>query len=1522
MPTIDLPGLRRWQRDVAAQSLQRDKLAAGIVETAAQLKSIDAAIAEADSRGLASTVLQKKRERVAATRDADVRTLARATDDLRDALNRIALDPGDADPGYPLMLLPVRLETRYTGDGAALRVRIYPDDIHIDALDRGVDPDERAAGVAYWTAAWRSSTEDAAQAWRSLLDRIGRQRAAWVARALQPLNLAQREQAATPEFPEVPLRSKRPAVARLLPDAFSAVVVQGARRQTATGRAVLPEISVGVLAPELTELSSVHGVRVAPGTEWLADYAEAERVGMAVTVPLPVAGARIDRVIVYGVRRSLPPKSAPPALGALIESHRFGRGLAFLPQGTPTNNTETDRAGWQRRVEPGAPSLEEIAVDPRSNAAVLATALGIDSQSLAELDHGDDREQARAQAMNVALWFASWGGFLDKVDHVGKNGALLSDSAREEARAFHRDHVRGRGPLPALRVGNQPYGVLPVSAPARWRTDRFEGGLLPLLTKLRVKWRQSIANVPRIGAGPIDKTLLELLGSTPVCAALRVRSVLASEFALLGVQASGGDEDDLFLEKVLGDLVWEDVVGAELAHPHGSLGEDRPLSLPLAADSDLAFVEALLANQSPAPASVFQALLALSWDRAARDVSADSGDGRLAEIVRNATTLGADDRERTLALATRAASTPAAALFTEAARFGAALPNIPTLAEFQPVQAQRRSFGELALESTSESARAELGLYGVHAWLNSHARLNEIREALTELKTTSLDERRVLVAETLDIASHRLDAWITGLVERRRRAQRAAQPQGISIGAYGWVEDIEPMVGSDRGRTDNGGFVHAPSLPQAATAGILRSAYLSHNADAGGDGAFAIDLSSARVRLALHLLDGVRQGQPLGGLLGYRCERAVHEAGLDRFILSLRKLAPLTQGKLTDRGEAVAPGAVAVLAAGNVLDGIELIEKYQGKIAGWGPQKIRDTLDERPTPTDNPYLVGKWDALTDLEWQRIDAAIRALAAALDATADLLLAESVHQLVAGSVDRAGAALDAASGGDSPPPQPDFITTPVEGIPLTHRILAVAGDAAPWNLTRPRSAAEPRLEGWAAARLGDPADIVVATAADGTRITLAASGQCALDLVYDTADRMAFEQRLRAALPALGAAPFHDTREAGWPTPLRAIGDVYECAASLRALMVRARPATPADLALPNAAVTRGVGAGELAAARERVAAARNLLDLRIRVLEAMLTETVVDAVRILSALEGLAAFGLVPPLVANDQLPIVARAILAGAQRRLQNASAALAQPLTSDILVDAGQAIFGEGFWIVPAIDGPSADDGWSAALAAPAPPGATQTTVRLLLTDCASVRDGTRRYLEVAMLTDAPPLRVVQLVGAGKNPATTWVGGLLSLDDPTPDTPVVSNLLDIAGDYDGSAPTAALVLDEWTEVVPIRARRGAAADAPIVERLATGVAFNAMAPSARAPQAILLAIAAGSDRWTGEVLVEVLEETLELARLRAVTLERTNGIARILPALYENSWSLQGEKVLHLPDSVSQIGALSAFSAYVKDQP
>src|SRR5262249_42865983 len=152
-----------------------------------------------------------------------------------------------------------------------------------------------------------------------------------------------------------------------------------------------------------------------------------------------------------------------------------------------------------------------------------------------------------------------------------------------------------------------------------------------------------------------------------------------------------------------------------------------------------------------------------------------------------------------------------------------------------------------------------------------------------------------------------------------------------------------------------------------------------------------------------------------------------------------------------------------------------------------------------------------------------------------------------------------------------PQSDVVATPGDGMPFTHSIMLIAAGGNSWNAQRPRAMAEPRLEAWAAQRLGDPAKIIVTGAPDASPITVAESGLCALHLIYSAGDRNAFMQRLHSALAqnlpqTRGAAlpddpsKFQDLPAAGWAAQWRTIGDVFELAASLRTVLISARPLT--------------------------------------------------------------------------------------------------------------------------------------------------------------------------------------------------------------------------------------------------------------------------------------------------------------------------------------------------------------------------
>jgi hypothetical protein len=76
---------------------------------------------------------------------------------------------GDLDDQVPVLFSPVRIETRFTrpvaGQTRSLRVRIYPDQFHLDEHDPRLTAREVAIGEEYWRA-WstaRGAHDEAAQ---------------------------------------------------------------------------------------------------------------------------------------------------------------------------------------------------------------------------------------------------------------------------------------------------------------------------------------------------------------------------------------------------------------------------------------------------------------------------------------------------------------------------------------------------------------------------------------------------------------------------------------------------------------------------------------------------------------------------------------------------------------------------------------------------------------------------------------------------------------------------------------------------------------------------------------------------------------------------------------------------------------------------------------------------------------------------------------------------------------------------------------------------------------------------------------------------------------------------------------------------------------------------------------------------------------------------------------------------------------------------------------------------------------
>ncbi|MEZ5123775.1 MAG: hypothetical protein R2736_19755 [Solirubrobacterales bacterium] len=418
--------------------------------------------------------------------------------------------------------------------------------------------------------------------------------------------------------------------------------------------------------------------------------------------------------------------------------------------------------------------------------------------------------------------------------------------------------------------------------------------------------------------------------------------------------------------------------------------------------------------------------------------------------------------------------------------------------------------------------------------------LTELQAALATLAAQPPAVLERHLTASLDLAAHRLDAWITAIASQRLVALRAGAPTGVRVGAFGWVEGLTPRSEAPASE----GWIAAPSLGHATTAVVLRNGYRARRLEGEPPGTLAVDLSSRRVRRALRLLAGVRAGRSLGALLGEHLERALHDAQLDALIEGLCGYAPAPDG-----------GAV---------DGLLIAQRW------------RDAHD----------LPG-----FALDGNR--ALVTPLLDTLDAVGDLTLAEGVHQVVAGNPVRAGALFDALGRGEQPPPELAVTRTPRGAVHHAVSLLV----ALPPHARRPsgtwphtpdsvRAAAEPVADAWAARVLGPAHDATFAvewrTAQGGVVAraegTLADTGLAPLDVVYESGRPGALDGWLVRAVAPPAAIP-----DEAAPVLAQAPLAALELARTLRRVLVAARPATGTDLdadaptAAGDAGATAGAGA---------------------------------------------------------------------------------------------------------------------------------------------------------------------------------------------------------------------------------------------------------------------------------------------------------------------------------------------------------
>ena len=1058
-------------------------------------------------------------------------------------------------------------------------------------------------------------------------------------------------------------------------------------------------------------------------------------------------------------------------------------------------------------------------------------------------------------------------GLLEGLDwQAGMSAARYGPGTEQAARDHFAGYVRPGGPLPAIRIGRQPYGLLPVMAADAWAPAAGEADFPPFVSALRTLrdriWLPASARVPRVGA---DVT----------------QSVQQAQQTLLGVMSMAPVNQRLFTREQLGrdyvsnlwrfariDLLsnWQQVLSASSADLLLSCGLawiprlSELLSATYSAPTDGPLIDGPAANGAFGGASGPDGYLRwlasadVGWEmlRARPETGSDrAGTPLLYRLLRHSALREFAD---------------AAVLTQFHARTLGDWEHVDTemvdlFASLRPGRDTATVWRQLARMADRQAPSLGQRLDDGPGSDPEIRRLREFRTAVADLDGRSADWLEHALRSAVDAASYRLDAWLTSLATRRLATVRADQPAGCLTGGYGWVHHLQ------RRETPSGstGFIHAPSLPQAVTAGILRSGYLSHTG--GARNPFAVRLSSERVRIASWLLQGVRQGQDIESLGGYLFERGLGDADANEYLDDFRVLAPPNRTVLSAQADPRDEQIAATVVDGLALRGLWLADDPGGPLVSLLTRIEADGGQDKR--------------------QRVERALAALDDALDATSDALIAESVHHAANGRPSRAAATLDALASSDNPVPELDFVRTPRRGVPLVHRV-ALTTPAAADLPARPapgtdevRSVASPHLEAIAAGLLPAPSRVRMAVTirtADRVATAVVRLSECALsalDCVFEntvTTDstvpaliQLAVLDVARARLHVGPGQPLELTwdHQPYWTPGDLGFPEFLAAARLVRAVLRRARPLREDDLAPPGSVASAPASTPDPGLRAVADAVATTLRDAATALSGAATEQSQRDALRRVAYLGVSGAADLLLDGVSD---PAAVGAFGAEMAQRLQ----ALAQVETETSDPDAQnrslrriQAVLGADFLVLPAINPAATGDG----------PDATARAVRTWLHQVAPVRPGASALERLQLAGTALGLpdsacAVRQMPVIDGEP---WIGGTAS--PPGPRTSVV---LFAAAGAATSTPSSGLLLDEWTDTVPGPTEH-------------TGVAFHFDTPGAQAPQSILLAVPAdpAQQGWPFGAIENTLIEAFDQARIRTVDLEALSDIGQLLPALY-----------------------------------
>lgn len=755
------------------------------------------------------------------------------------------------------VLLPVRLETRFfppdpeaaPGSTEAvwrLRVRVEPDSPSLARQAAPINRDEARMVAVCWREADGSlNGELGAAAHRKLADAVGGGRANYLLRSVAVVRTGE-------NF--TPVEDYPPR-----PEPVTAPLVGLPRVLEIWGGDADAPTKLLTLEPDLDAIAAESGVMSVAEPDddgqtprrWWNSYAGAEEVRLAGEIALGPDRPELEVLVCVGY------DDAPDAPGpsAVFTSHADSGRLGTLAPLTPTTTLAgsattdlgSDLAPWLQTARDGAGS-----------AAGLAEVLT--GRPVWPGVPAPDVERADVSTLLIqALWPVLWQRTLKDVAAAGEEIWRLGE--------WSRRHLHPFGPYPVVRIGDLPYGVLPVADYHRWTwrqpVDKARAGdpvaEQVALTGLPVLDRPLLAAALAQGTavGADVEQLLSVLEDTPTSRAYGSRQLPPTLIYAALRAAFGAAGPDQTVQE------WED----QFAY----LRSNWPPG-PRRRYSPVLDVEPWPERVDPDYRELLRFFLEASWSllAEARDDSPtwmlhSDPPSVLSRLVRHALLLTQAEVARLSP--EHHGPGPAEMMF-----------GIDRIEEFFQLASDGDRVAELPQFARNLVAQSD----GNPRAAVVCRQFEDVRSAVEQLSKTEPDVTETVLPAVLDLTGHRTDAWWTGLAHRRLSSLVAAggRPR---LGCYGWVDDLSPS--EDPTAPTTAGLLHAPGYTQALTAAVLRDQVVHH----GDSSQWDITLSSRTVRVAAGLAEQVKSGVHLSEALGREIERRVGDPAL---VLKLRSAFP------------------------------------------------------------------------------------------------------------------------------------------------------------------------------------------------------------------------------------------------------------------------------------------------------------------------------------------------------------------------------------------------------------------------------------------------------------------------------------------------------------------------------------------------------------------------------------------------------------------------------------------------------